>query len=202
VYRKYLNKFDGHHGKVLIWSVPLLIVVTAALHITTNDGELWWPIAMTGVFLLAGVYLLLFFRVTRVTAAPGRLEVRNAFGHVRTFTASQLSRAVIMSDYSQPLGYVWVRMARFIVLGSHGKQAMSWLSSAWSPHQMDELSAALAIPTDHIDGTMDATKLRRRYPHSVPLWVAHIFLTAIIITGIIVVLAGAAIAIDIAVGSP
>jgi hypothetical protein len=203
-YRDYLNFWDRRQGRLIVWIVPLTIAGNFVISIFLNRSNLVWSFVLTGLFLVAGLYLLLFFRVSRVTASAGRLEVRNALGIVRVVTAAQLSRVVRISDYRIPLspytlGSAALGQERLLVLDSNGRKAMSWLSSSWSDHQMKQLTTSLAIGEDDITSPMDAAALRRRYPHSVPWWIAHTFLTAMIIAGIIVVLAGAAIAIDIAI---
>jgi hypothetical protein len=203
-YRDYLHFWDRNHGTLIVWIVPLVIVCNFADSIFLDRANLVWSFVLTGLFLVAGLYLLLFFRVSRVIASPGRLEVRNALGIVREFTGTRLSRVVRMSNYRIPrypytLGVAALGQERLLVLDSGGRIALSWLSSGWSDRQMRQLATSLAIAEDDISGSMDAAALRRRYPHSVPWWIAHVFLTAMIVTGIIVVLAGAAIAIDIAI---
>jgi hypothetical protein len=203
-YRDYLNFWDRHRGSIVVWIIPLVIVANFAGSIFLDRENLAWSFVLMGLFVVAGAYLLLFFRVSRVIASPGRLEVRNPLGIVRVLSATELSRVVRMSDYGIPfypylLGTGGLRLQRLLVLDSDGRKALSWLSSNWSDHQMTQLATTLAIGEDDITALMDAAALRRRYPHSVPLWIAHLFLTAIVITGIIVVLGGAAIAIDIAI---
>jgi hypothetical protein len=203
-YRDYLNFWDHHRGSLVVWLVPLIVACNFANGIWLNRSNLVWSFVLAGLFLVAGLYLLLFFRVSRVTASPGRLEVRNALGIVRVVTAAHLSRVVRMSDYRIPfypymLGSAALRQERLLVLDSNGRKVISWLSSNWSDHQMKQLTTSLAMGEDDITSPMDAAALRRRYPHSVPWWIAHVFLTAMIIVGIIVILAGAAIAIDIAI---
>ena len=203
-YRDYLNFWDRHRGKIVVWTVPLVIACNFANSIFLDPANLVWSFVLTGLFVIAGVYLLLFFTVSRVTASPGRLEVRSAVGTVRVLTSTRLSRVVRMRDYRIPfypfmLGTAGLRQERLLVLDSDGRKALSWLSANWSDHQMKQLAGSLAIKEDDITEVMDAASLRRRYPHSVPLWIAHVFLTALIVTGIIVVIGGAGIAIDIAV---
>jgi hypothetical protein len=198
-YRGYLNRWDRRRGALLVGGVVALVVITFVLNFTVDHSEEWLPFLMAGLFAIAGLYLLLHFRVTRITASPEGLAVRNFLGHTRTVPIEQLSRLVLMPHYDVRFRYATITLSRAIVLSSEERLVVSLLSDTWTIRQMDALAAALGIPIERIETAMNPAALRKRYPHTVPLWVAHWFATALIISGIIVGLAGVAIAIDIAV---
>jgi hypothetical protein len=199
-YRGYLNQWDGHQGKLILWLVPAMVVVLFVTGIFGGAGYLL-PILGTTAFALAGLVLLLMFRLARVTASPGRLEVRNPFGFTRVVTGDDLGPAVMIDDYTVPMGVaslvggVGISLPRLLILNSRGKPALSWLSAFWTPRQMKKLTAALGLEMVAVR----RKDVRQHYPNAVPLWTTHIWITAFIVVGIIIVLGGAAIAITIAV---
>jgi hypothetical protein len=198
-YRDYLNIWDHRRGSVVVWIIPGTIIATFISAFAIDHTDEWWPFVATGIFAVAGLYLYLFFRVTRITATPERLEVRNALGHVNSRDRAALARMILMPSYQIPMRYTTIQVMRAIVIDSTGRSALSLLASGWSEHQMEAIAKDLGLPLERISRQMDAAALRKLYPRTVPLWTAHIFLTALIITSVILVLGGIAIAIDIAV---
>jgi hypothetical protein len=179
--------------------LPLAIAMTVVLFVIHSDELLLTAILFVGIGGLGAGFIALYFRNAQVSSDGITLRKRNLFGVTREYEVDELALCIDAPLFTQQGAYgSSSTLGRFIILNKAGKKVLEWSYSTWSPKQIKKLTSSLGIPINAIRGTTSIGELRKTYPRIYPWWMAHIWATAGIIVGAILIGFGIWIAIWIA----
>jgi hypothetical protein len=164
-------------------------VILAVVLVIVNVGKL---VSLGIVSLVIGgaaaACIALFFRNTKVTVVGDRIQLRNLFGHVSTLNVAEFDQVLNLPKFQQEGPYMTTRtLGRFVIVGKDGKRALDWSYSSWSQEQMLQITGLLDIPAREIPDPVTIKTLRKTYPRLFPWWMAHTFLSALLVVGLAVV---------------
>ncbi len=137
-----------------------------------------------GLALLA-LYLWLYFRNTRVTAALHSLTIRNAFGISHTVADHHLVSAIFVDSFTQSSQYVANNRPRLFILDGDGRSVLRWGGQTWTGEQMQSLATTLGIPLTALNEQMNARAFKKLYPRALSPVEAHPVVFALVIVAVI-----------------
>jgi hypothetical protein len=176
--------YRGRFGRIL----PGLLILAVLLYWRFQQPSAVFFAEMIGIIVAVGLYILLFFRNTRITAQPRSLTIRTAFGMSHTVAEHHLATAVLIENHVTSASQASAVAPRLLLLDDEGRAVLRWSGSQWSEQQMRDLVDALDISLTEIPGRLGSADIHRRYPHALGVWEAHPLLgAALLILGIVVV---------------
>ena len=173
------------------------IVVLAGMAVARWLRFGWWmPVIVVLVAALPVGYLVMYFRLLRVTLDGTNLRYTSSFGFSRSWPLDRATTAVI-TDRLLPIGAtggVQNSGRNLFVFDEKGKRLFRLSSGAWALSDLHAIVAAL--PKAHVrevDRTITEAELNRLQPHSTPWAERHPYLFAFAFTLGLLATIGAAV---------
>lgn len=170
-------RYRGRFG----WVLPVILLFALIIYWRFNQPVGAYLAEMTGVVVLVGAYVLLYFRNSRITAQTRSLTIRTALGLSHTVAQHHLAVALLVERHvtsAAPSAPSWPRL---FVLDDEGHSVLRWSGHLWTESQMRELVAALDIPLTKLPGRLGSADIHRRYPHALGPWEGHPVAVAVLL---------------------
>ncbi|MGY2129236.1 hypothetical protein [Blastococcus sp. SYSU DS0617] len=181
-------------GRAYLWAVlvnaPFSIGITAR---NVSEGRTSWVVhvvSIGGTLAVAGVLLLLFFRLAHVRTADGALLKRNLLGVVRRVPHDAIASVLVVPCYRR-LRAPDTTLLSF--LDADGRALLRLDGLHWDSAQLRSLAYATGTPVTELDGIVTRARLRASHPYAIN-WAERHTVALYWVTGIAsVAIVGAAI---------
>jgi hypothetical protein len=162
-------RYRGRFG----WVLPVILLFALLVYWRFDQPTPAYVAEMVGLLVVAGAYVVLYFRNSRITAEPRSLTIRTAFGLSHAVARHHLDRAVLVEHHVTSRSPTAGSTPRLFLLDDEGRAVLRWSGQAWTEDQMRELVSALDIPLVEIPGRLGSGDIHRRYPHALGVWEGH-----------------------------
>jgi hypothetical protein len=142
------------------------------------------PLAILLALTLA--YTALYYRNSRVEAAPGTLAIRNALGIEHFVAPSHVATVVIAEHLRTGVTFGTEYIPRLFVLDDDGRSVLRWSSNRWTVEQMQDLAAALGVTVAIVPEALSPAEFGARYPRALGWVEAHPVVTGLLIAAVLV----------------
>jgi hypothetical protein len=152
------------------YRAALLVTAPAALGITLRnvleDRTSWvvHAVSLGGTLAVAGVLVLLFFRVAHVRSEEGAVAKRSLFGTVRRIPHDAVASVLLVPCYRR-LRAPDTTLVAF--LDAEGRALLRLDGLHWDSAQLRALAGVTGAPVTEEDGVVTAARLRASHPYAV-----------------------------------
>ncbi len=146
------------------------------------------PVLLASVLLatlaVVSVFIVLYFRNTRIDFGDGAITRVNLFGSTRRWATSDVGDVVLAPSVTAP---AQPPTHYTMVLDRSGNTILRPTSATWSPEQIQSLVEGIGVEPTIIAESITPGILRDRYPNAIAWWEAHPLASAFILVGVICV---------------
>ncbi|MEJ1229599.1 MAG: hypothetical protein WDM88_01540 [Galbitalea sp.] len=110
--------------------LPAILLLALLIYWRFDQPTLAYIAEMVAILAIIGGYILLYFRNSRITAAPGSLTIRTAFGFSHTVARHHLARAILVEQHITSRATGAVARPRLFLLDDEGHSVLRWSGQA------------------------------------------------------------------------
>ena len=162
-------RYRGRFG----WVLPAILILALLIYWRFNQPLAAYVSEMIVLIVVIGGYILLYFRNSRLIAAPRSLTVRTPFGMTHVVAQHHLAKAILIEKYVTSAAVGASSVPRLLLLDDEGHAVLRWSGPVWTELQMRELVETLDIDLTEVPGRLGSPDIHRRYPGSLGMWESH-----------------------------